>query len=161
MHAVGDRVLGQGGEVRQPVRIHTPDRVAVSPHPIQKLNLALVLGHLSGPVQRHKTTATLHLHGELLKVIPLQCRMHGKPIRINQNGVSGFDLFFRGPFRIQMHLHIHQIRHPGLETFRQQLDARVVFVSSGTVALLSSNEHDVLFLSGRRGELNERQSEDD
>ena len=90
----------------------------------------------------------------------LQRRMHGKPIRINQNGVSGFDLFFRWPFRIQMHLHIHQIRHPGPETFREQLDARVVFVSSGTVALLSGNEHDVLFLSGMSGELNERQSED-
>jgi hypothetical protein len=33
-------------------------------------------------------------------------------------------------------------------------------MSSGTVALLSSNEHDVLFLSGMSGELNERQSED-
>jgi hypothetical protein len=29
------------------------------------------------------------------------------------------------------------------------------------VALLSSNEHDVLFLSGMGGELNEPQSEDD
>jgi hypothetical protein len=29
-------------------------------------------------------------------------------------------------------------------------------MSSGTVALLSSNEHDVLFLSGMGGELNER-----
>jgi hypothetical protein len=59
-----------------------------------------------------------------------------------------------------MNLHLHQIRNRGSETFREQLDARVVFVSSGTVALLSSNEHDVLFLSGMSGELNERQSED-
>ena len=59
-----------------------------------------------------------------------------------------------------MHLHIHQIRHRGSETFREQLDARVVFMSSGTVALLSSNEHDVLFLCGMGGELNERQPED-
>jgi hypothetical protein len=29
------------------------------------------------------------------------------------------------------------------------------------VALLSSNEHDILFVSGMGGELNERQSKDD
>jgi hypothetical protein len=86
--------------------------------------------------------------------------MHVKPIRINQTGVSGFEFLSRWPFRIQMHLHIHQFWHRGSETFREQLDTRVVFVSSGTVALLSSNEHDVLFLSGMGGELNERQSED-
>ena len=82
--------------------------------------------------------------------------MHGKPIGIDQNPVSGFDLFFRRPFRVQMHLHIHQIRHPSPEALRQQLDTRVVFMRARAVTRLSANKYDILFLICVRGKQGQR-----
>ena len=123
-----DGMTWQFFEVRCPVRVDAPIRLAVTAEPVGEFGAAFVFGHFGSPMKGHKAAPAFHLSPELFEMVALESWMAGVAIRVNEDGVGSREFLWGGPIGIEVNFDVELSCGVFSETPGEEKDTRVVFV---------------------------------